>query len=279
MLSGFFTLDRRHDKKFYLGALLSIILPAILAKGLYLAIDIRSGLDDTSTILRKTFLFGTSSSYHMWFVSSIIMLYAISPLLKSIKQHLMVRSRAIYTGFAIVMLLAGTVQFYLIEVPYYFIFLRYIGYYVLGDLIKTFHKGEIVSKEKNVSLIVCSILLLMGSGILNKGFQMGSKFLAPEFPLVVLASVIIFRVFLSLRVKKNYYAVARYTYVTYLFHVFGIMVAEKVVNTVYPALNRGQSVLVFAIAVIISFAIGCYEYHFRMAIQVLLRKKIHHEME
>lgn len=220
LISGMFLLGRKDTFiGFYKKRASKVLLPLIFWSVIYLIYraivnyGMNSNFDAVNLI--KTAALG-KPFYHMWYLFMLLGLYLITPLLNRI---ISTSSRKAVWRIALSLLLIGMVYDFFLGKKFLFIFwfISYIGYYMLGYLLKN-------SSTKISSTILFIIYLISGLLISILSYYTAKDFNSLYFysylsPFVVISSISIYILFQQIRYRENILSrISHLTFGIYLIH-------------------------------------------------------------
>ena len=243
MLAGGFALSKKQDyKNFYIKKFKTIVLPTLIFSVLYLLFAIAkiiatyfvNGTEIFSVRLINVFIsFITGNcGYHMWYLYMIIFIYAITPILYNIKVKIGDKNFNKLGFFLLIISIPFAITSshkfnYDIGFSIY-----YVGYFILGYTLKSAVAKK--SNKKFIKYFVLAVVILfinslfrlnnINQGILDAEFKLpflGEFSILGNFNvLVVIASIMMYKAFVYLDIKKDFSKVTKYSLYIYLIHVF-----------------------------------------------------------
>lgn len=264
MLSGAFAIGG--DKKSYWK---KSFIPFLLFAGFYsvynAAYYIRNGMAIVDALEKIVIdFFSGHAYYHLWCMYVLSGLMLFTPLLRKIKQKLNGRQYLILASF----MLGCTIGlFYNSDFAYGFNVLKYVGYFMLGDYIRTVAKTKLKSDRlaigislAAVSIVVCGFMRSME---INGNFSIfrGMNVYSSVSPIVIFISVILFVSFSGATIFRKSGVIAvlsKKTYFMYLWHPFIIEILFIFLrNTAIFECNYSVVLFILLIATsIFSFALS-----------------------
>lgn len=155
ILSGYLLLDKQeNDVDFYKKRFLKIVIPLIVWSAVFMAVKTGSIYSVFTFEFFKDFFAG-NIYIHLYFLYVIIGLYAVTPILRRILPHINIKYLYLYLMFWLISSSLIPALYYF-NIQLYNIFeyaTGYIGYYLIGYLIKT------ITISKNISRILIPILV------------------------------------------------------------------------------------------------------------------------
>lgn len=277
MLAGAFALsvdDNCDYIKYYQSVFKKIYIPTLIFSGLYVAYSIM--LTILSIIIGgKENIFqpiidaakGIPFS-HMWYLYMMIGIYLLVPVIIRIKKTI---SFKWYTFVATLMMVVSSIGFLLSsnEIKWEPGFsVRFVAYFIFGDIIRTHINNERKSNKKAFMCIVGACLVLglvtyfrvlqANAGIANEDLKL--KLIDPLCPLIIIASLLIFFGFSFIKIKANLSGIASLTFYIYLVHAGIWSVMLLVIKRVGFAWNNAivipaSILIVFMISWLVSWII------------------------
>ncbi len=236
MLTGAFSLSNPKNKdykEFYKKIFKRIGLPIIIFSILFSVYALAESLaliviknKDCSVLLKtlKDILTG-SPYFHLWYLYMLIEVYLLIPIVIRFKESI---SEKHYIKVAIIFMILASISGFtskrtlMYDIGYNF---NYIGYLMLGDILKTkYEKNK--SNSKFIVFIILSIvfetivIILRYNNVLLKINENDEKYtLVGNFnPLISLATICIFIAFSNLNLNKDFTKLSSLTFYIYIFH-------------------------------------------------------------
>lgn len=239
MVSGAFMLSDERNKKykyFYKKALKKILPPLIIFSVFYSIFKYLTRSDMNFKVVMLELLQG-KPHYHMWYMFMLIGLYVLTPLIIRLKGDIGEKN---FKKFGIIFLIFAVLS--KITSNHYFEWdigsiLCYSSYYIIGYIIR---KGS-VEKQNNcrgILFIILGIILEIISGyciyfLTIADLEWATNFFEPLSPTVVVGSIMIFKGFSLLNIKKDCTKISSYTFSIYLIHVAVWELSKKIFTKVY----------------------------------------------
>ena len=220
MISGALLLDRSFSKEKYLKRLTKYLFLILVWDIFYLLWEYLF-LDIEYTQLYR--LFFTPYRAHLWFLYTILVIYAVQPLLKII---LLKANKLVKIILFLVWFLLSTLSMYNNFIAKYFTIFSYIGYFCIGKYLYNFVKTQEL-KKYNIINILMLIFLYTGSIYLNfiasKRFNMFyNTFFAYRTPYIIFATfiffILIYNIFHSKKPNKIIMLLSDLSLGVYLIH-------------------------------------------------------------
>jgi surface polysaccharide O-acyltransferase-like enzyme len=224
MISGMFLIGREETwVDFYKNRASRILWPFIFWTLIYLFYRASSSFLGGQTIninqLIKSVLYGTPF-YHLWYLYMIIGLYLITPVLNKIISLLTKRTLWLLT---LTFLFIGFFNSFYDDmikknVPFILWFVSYLGYFMIGFLIKESRRNYSIPFLISVYFI-SSIIISILTFYSIKSYD-SLYFYGYVSPFVIIGSLSIFKLFHQLRLKENIFS--KFSHLTlgiYLIHV------------------------------------------------------------
>lgn len=225
MISGHFLLNSDLIF-FYKKRLNKILIPLLFWSFIYLAYNyLPLFLNGTkfhfSEIVEKI-LYG-KPYYHLWYVYMIASLYLITPYLKSFLTNKSLPKKYIIIFFLFI--IGATIQYicykFSIKSYFFFQFVEYLGYYLLGGIIFLTPK---INSWLLVFLYVLGSLLTAIFTFYFRDFYF-YEYLSIS---VIISSIFIFKLFSQLKIKQNGLSkLSKYSFGVYLVHPFVLNISRK----------------------------------------------------
>lgn len=203
MLSGAFLLAQPIEKPstFYRKRLPRLLIPLAVWLPLYYLYFWIKGADVAEYALH---LFGAKGYFHLWFLPPLLGLYLVTPLLRKLIERVS-RSRHL-TLIALALLLLEVIGslflfVYQVELPIPILFIPYLGYYLLGYVLK---EHALAKKSLWGVLYGTSTLAMISLLVLYHGSSWAEYVTSNLSPLVAVATISLFALFSSLpRLSHN----------------------------------------------------------------------------
>jgi len=169
--------------------------------------------------------------YHMWYLSMLFGLYILTPIVIKVKNDIGEKN---FEKVALIFLILASLSG--ITSKFYFKWdignsFCYLGYYMIGYVIRNRTLNN-KSNLKGICFIILGVLIELGIGYLVYNLDMNNNTYITNFnikdnkqlletfsPLIVIASVTIFKGFSLLNIRKNLSELASVTFLIYLFHL------------------------------------------------------------
>lgn len=274
MISGLFNIKNKENaesNKYYAKINKEYTFPLIAYNFLYFLY----------VILKKYFVYGSfqiknvsfeifrtgTTFYHLWYLNMIIFIYLLTPFIIKYKNKV---GEKIFLYTAIAILITEMIVSYMLEYNIFWLykFLIYLGYYMIGysvgnrvELLKSLSKKKLIYLYIGMSFL---IFLLTQLSIMNKeiGYEK-LKYYEIMNPLVVVAAISVYLLFLKIDMKKNKFInfIKDNLFQIYLLHALII----DLLNGVKKILKRDdmailmiplEVIFVLAISLIISLCIS-----------------------
>ena len=197
MLSGAFLLAQPIEKPstFYRKRLPRLLIPLAVWLPLYYLYFWIKGADVAEYALH---LFWAKGYFHLWFLPPLLGLYLVTPLLRKLIERVS-RSRHL-TLIALALLLLEVIGslflfVYQVELPIPILFIPYLGYYLLGNVLK---EHALAKKSLWGVLYGTSTLAMITLLMLYHGSSWAEYVTSNLSPLVAVATISLFALFSSL---------------------------------------------------------------------------------
>lgn len=175
----------------------------------------------------------TVRGWHLWYMLTFFMLYLLVPFIKWIKNV----SYHVYVTVGVVFYIVALMNW--INTNYYFEFINYLGYFILGDIILSHSVGI----KKKICMMVAAFFLVLSFVV----FGLWGSSVNPG----AIATVSIFVIFTCIKVKVSLYPISKYILYAYILHIAVGTVISGVINFLthkYYFTNPLLDVLVMAIS-------------------------------
>ena len=203
MLSGAFLLAQPIEKPstFYRKRLPRLLIPLAVWLPLYYLYFFVKGADVAEYALH---LFWAKGYFHLWFLPPLLGLYLVTPLLRKVIERVS-RSRdlaLIAVGLLLLEVIGSFFLFvYQVELPIPILFIPYLGYYLLGYVLK---EHALAKKSLWGVLYGAGTLAMISLLVLYHGSSWAEYVTSNLSPLVAVATISLFALFSSLpRLSHN----------------------------------------------------------------------------
>lgn len=236
MLSGAFILPKNVEKNikaFYKKSFLKLGIPILVFSVLYVAFSyIRLFVGDNKGAANNKlqplidWLKG-EPYWHMWFVYMLIGLYIAIPLISLVRNKTSQKVFLLIIGLCFVI---GAVLEYTVKLPWPIQFIQYVGYFMMGDYIK---RHPLKNRVLKIVCLIIPIIILVGVAIVSYHFQDTETFYPPLAPWIIVASVMIFAYFSTIKTKisaSSFAVMSLYIYMisTGVMELMNIVVTKKI---------------------------------------------------
>ena len=251
MISGTLLLDRAFNKEKYIKRVSKYILLIVVWDIIYLVWEyFYLGI----TYDKLYMLIFDPYRAHLWFLYTILVLYAIQPLLKLILDKSNNLVKIILLTLWIILSLASMINPYIAK---FFTIFSYIGYFIVGKYLYDFIKKYDLRKY-NVSLIIIIIMCFIFSIIMNYSLsiklnQFYNLFFAYRTPFIMFSSFALYTLIISNYRKDNLNkfitSLSDLSLGVYLIH--GIFLDVTVKVFIYSSINPLIGIPVFTLIIFI----------------------------
>ena len=237
MISGALLLDREFNKEKYLKRLLKFLILIIVWDIVYLLWEYLY-LGVTYNKLYK--LLFEPYRAHLWFLYTILLLYAIQPLLRKLMYK---SSKTVKIILLIVWILFSTLSIINKFIANFFTVFSYIGFFIIGKVLYDFIKEKDL-KKYNIPLIISIVFCLIISIFLNYSSSLKyhlfyNFYFAYRVPFIMLPSFAFYILVISNYQKDNLNKVimklSDLSLGVYLIH--GIFLDVTIKSFTYPFIN------------------------------------------
>jgi surface polysaccharide O-acyltransferase-like enzyme len=223
LISGMFLLGKKETfKQSYQKRASRILIPLISWTLIYILYRASLSFFTDKSINTDALLNSVVSGkpfYHMWYLYMIIGLYLITPVINNMIPKL---SRHMLWAAALLLLFIGVlnssfnISFYN-KVTFMLWFINYLGYFILGYLIKDYKKN-FSFLTLSATYIISSILIAILT-VYTITFYDNLYFHRYLTPFVIIGSLSVYRLFLQLNLKENILSkISHLTFGIYLIH-------------------------------------------------------------
>ncbi len=265
MMSGAFILSNKKNenyKKFYAKSFYKIGIPLIIFSAATIALSIINCLISNTNIFVPIWdlLKGDFSNY--WFMFMLIGLYFLAPIIIRIKRT--ISNKCYIIGSVIWMIIACISQSsstYKVSYSFGVIF-SFLGYFLIGNVI--------YENLRNLKFIFSLGFILISVGTFSLVFILRaytgySMYVSDQYinwfsPLIIIASVLLFIGFTSLKIKINLKKLSSTTYIVYLLHTKVYLTIIAIFNRFLPNISEYTfafilfvSIFAFIISILLSF--------------------------
>ena len=258
MISGTLLLDRKFNKEKYIKRVLKYVLLIIIWDIIYLVWEYFY-LGVTYDKLYKLII--DPYRAHLWFLYTILVLYIVQPILKTIMDKSNNTIKIVLLSIWILLSLASMLNPYVAK---YFTIFSYIGYFVIGKYLYEFIKKYDLRKY-SISLILIMIICYIISIIMNYSLsirlhQFYNLFFAYRTPFIMLASFALYTLIISNYKKdslnKFFTELSDLSLGVYLIHGIFLDVTAKVF--IYTSINSLIGIPLFTIIIFILSTISVF---------------------
>lgn len=241
LLSGFLNLNSQYSyKEFFSKRIKRVLIPFLFWGSIFSLLiyyyQISKGEPISILKLIKNFtLFQgefRSFVYHFWFIYALILMYLITPLLKT-KISFILNNKVLFLLVWITSVM-GYVVFDHYIIHLFFSFLLYLGYYIIGFLLKNNQPND---KKTRLFYLCCLIILGLLIAYLNyliyyfPGYYI-KIIQAVKITAIILISLSSFSLLKSIKLKNKYFLYFRdkintYSYSIYILHAPILLIMEK----------------------------------------------------
>ena len=252
MISGTLLLDRKFNKEKYIKRLLKYIILIIVWDIIYLVWEYFYLGVTYDKLYRLIF---DPYRAHLWFLYTILVLYAVQPLLKWIMDKSNTKIKVFLLTIWILLSAASMLNPYIAK---FFTIFSYIGYFVIGKYLYDFIKGYNFKKYNFfliLMMIICYTLsIIMNYSISIKLNQFYNMFFAYRAPFIILASFAFYILIISNYKKDSLNNICTelsdVSLGVYLIHGIFLDVTAKVF--IYSSFNSLIGIPLFTIIIFIS---------------------------
>lgn len=258
MISGALLLNREFNLKKYLKRLFKFIILIVVWDIIYLVWEYLY-LGVTYNNLYK--LIFEPYRAHLWFLYTILILYAIQPILRKI---LLKSNNIIKVLLLVIWILFSTGSMISHTLAQYFTLFSYIGFFVLGKYLYDYVKSKDLRKY-NILLIITMIICFTISIILNykssiKYNMFYNLYFAYRTPFIIISSFVFYTLIISNYRKddlnKLIMKLSDLSFGVYLIH--GIFLDITVKKFLYPSINSLIGIPIFTIIIFICSIVSVY---------------------
>ena len=251
MISGALLLDREFNKKKYFKRLIKFILIIIVWDIIYLVWEYLY-LGITYDKLYK--LLYEPYRAHLWYLYTILLLYAIQPLLRLIMNK---SNKVIKIILLLIWLTFSTLSIVNYYISLYFTVFSYIGFFILGKYLYDFAKSRDL-KKYNIPLIILMIVCFAASIFLNYSMSMKRNtfynfYFAYRVPFIMIPSfafyVMVINNYTKDSLNKFIMKLSDLSFGVYLIH--GIFLDVTVKMFVYQNINSLIGIPVFTFMIFV----------------------------
>lgn len=257
MLSGAFILPKNVEKNvkgFYKKSFFKLGVPIIVFSVLYVALEyaklfIGDNKGESGNKFRPLIDWLKGEPYwHMWFVYMLIGLYIAIPLISLIKNKI---SKKTYLLIIVLFFVIGAVLEYTVKLPWPIQFIKYVGYLMAGDYIRSNPPKD--GKAKIVLLIV-PILIMVGVAVASYHFQDKETYYQPLAPWIIIASVMIFAWFATTKIKVS---TAPFAVMSLFIYLISVGVMDLLNTAVTKKIGYLPAIWYLPLGFIITMLISC----------------------
>ena len=258
MISGALLLNRNFSKTKYLNRLIKYLILIFAWDIIYLFWEYFFLDIDYDQLFR---LFFTPYRAHLWFLYSILVIYAVQPILKI---TLTKANKGIKVILFLIWFLLSTLSMYSNVIAKYFTIFSYIGYFCIGKYLYDFVKEQDLKKYNIISIIML-VFLYTGSIYLNfvasKRFNMFyNTFFAYRTPYIIFATfiffILIYNIYHSKKPNKIILLLSNLSLGVYLIHGIYLDITCKLFN--YSNINSLLGIPLFTVIIFILSIVTVY---------------------
>lgn len=276
MLSGAFTLGNFRQEnilKFYQKIFTNILLPMLLASGVYMLYDslylIRNGSNILSALINEGMkLLHGKPYYHLWYMYMILPLFLITPFIAYIRESI----GEGYLAFGILLIVIGITigSLYSSEYEWGINSFKYIGYYVLGDVCHhCFCSKKRIRKAVFMigvaMMFVAAITCIRIYEIVNRVQVFPMNIFSEANPFIIGGTIALFVGFGLIRCNETNLIskISKQSWWIYLVHAFVIELLVKLLNMagIWQCFSLMQlgflTLLGFILSVVFSYIFSC----------------------
>lgn len=236
MISGAFLLSNKKNSDytyFYKKSFKKIGVPTIIFSLFYFVyylllnlIQIKLGTKNTSSMLEPVVgLLTGAPYYHLWYLYTIVGLYALTPIIIRIKETISLKSYKIIAIILLILSIIGNLSSTHVFTYDIGNMVYYIGYFIIGDILKN-EIGVKKSNKKFVLLFMLSFIPLLLLTPIHYYFAVKgmnsftTNIIQGNFnPLIVISSILMFYSFSFLDFRYEFKKLPQYSLYMYIFHV------------------------------------------------------------
>ncbi len=269
MLSGAFLLSNNKNKNykaFYKKSFNNIGIHGIIFSVIYfiycfikaiLLVIIKNKSIDTIYTIGISGLIKGAPIYHMWYLYSLIGIYLLVPVVIRLKDDIGEKN---FFRLSIIFLILSCISF---NTSSHFLYwdiglsFEYLAYFMIGYIIR------IKSKDKNiiksilwivlgilVELIVVKLRVLQEKGVILTNIS-GERLVTPLSPLIVISSMMIFKGFSVLEIKKDLTKLSSLTLYIYLIHIIPCELLLSIIRKIGGNWNNMLAIPVISFLVLV----------------------------
>ena len=251
MISGTLLLDREFNKKKYFQRIKKFIILIIFCDIVYLVWEylvFGNTYDKFYTLLYKPY------RAHLWYLYTIVLLYAVQPLLRIILNK---SNKAIKIVLLLLWIGLSWASKYNHFLAVYFVQFGYMGYFVLGKYLYDYIKSHDLRKY-NIPLIICMIIFCAIGVYLNYTYSLRynrfyNSYFAYRTPYIMIPSLAFFTLIISNyqkdSVSKYIMKLSDLSLGVYLFHGIFLDITKKVFD--YPSIDSWFGIPLFTVIIFI----------------------------
>ena len=256
MISGTLLLDREFNKSKYLKRVIKYLILIVVWDIIYLVWEyFYLGI----TYDKLYMLIIDPYRAHLWFLYTILVLYAIQPLLKLIMDKSNNVVKTILLTIWIILSLASMLNPYIAK---FFTIFSYIGYFIIGKYLYDFIKKYDLRKYSLtliIIMIICySISIWMNYSLSISLNQFYNLFFAYRTPFIMISSFALYILIISNYQKDNlnklFIGLSDLSLGVYLIH--GIFLDITVKEFIYSSINSLIGIPIFTIIIFILSALS-----------------------
>ena len=168
MVSGVLFLNKKDESLiiFFKKRFLKIIIPLIVWSFVYILLKKYVAHQDINIVDNLIYALNKPVYYHLWFMYSIIGIYLMLPIVKVFNNHASINIKYYYLAlwFVSVAIIPLINSIYHTELETYMpIVVGYIGYFILGDLLKDLQLTRTIYYSSILIFIISTLMTIIGT--------------------------------------------------------------------------------------------------------------------
>ncbi|WP_255993635.1 acyltransferase [Clostridium perfringens] len=241
MISGAFLINNEKNKNFNYfmrKTINKIVVPTLIWSAIYvlysILIQVFSKINGENINYISPFIQWIKGEpyYHMWYMYMLIGLYFVTPFIIEIKDKI---GKVNFIILAIILLIIGFLTTFIGDLPWPIRFISYLGYFCLGDIIKNYCNKNFSYKIYLFIGISFLFLIFIFTNQIVKYNLLNNKLYFYNYlnPLVIIASISIFKVFTSMKdlnCSKLISNISKHTFNIYMIHAGIINCFNLIIN-------------------------------------------------
>ncbi|SFQ33491.1 Surface polysaccharide O-acyltransferase, integral membrane enzyme [Butyrivibrio proteoclasticus] len=249
MISGAFNLRNQRNIEFtyfYQKIFKKILFPTMVCILLFIPFSIADKIVSKESIWLILIQLFEGRFFNLWYIYMLTGLYLITPILIRVKQSITVKQ---YKILAISMIVWAVVSqatskykmAYSIGVVFAF-----LGYYLIGDVIKTDIDERKMAFNISSSVILCLICVLISYiyRYFGNNYYISDAYVAFFSPTITIYSILIFELCSNIKISMSFEKLSNFIFEIYLLHSIILKIIKILVNSLNLSVILSEIILV-----------------------------------